>query len=138
MNSNLTHHGILGMKWGVRRSKSQLSRISGKASKKNWSEDAKTAKDINTKKTSQMSNAELRKLNERRQLENQHKQLNQNKFKKGVAFVATATAVMGTAINFYNSSNTVVKAGKSVGTKITERVGNQVTKEITKGFAKGL
>lgn len=137
-NSQLTHYGILGMKWGVRRSKAQLARISGKASRKNWSEDAKTTRELSTKKSSQMSNAELRKLNERKQLENQYKQLNQNKFKKGVAFVASATAIMGTASNFYNASNALVKTGKSVGTKITDRVGQQITKEITKGFKKGL
>lgn len=32
MNNELTHYGILGMKWGVRRSEAQLRRARGKSS----------------------------------------------------------------------------------------------------------
>ena len=131
-NNELKHYGILGMKWGVRRSEAQLARIRGKSQKGNWSDDAKTAVEIKTKSVKQMSNAELRKLNERQQLENQHKQLNPSTFKKGVAYVAGATAVMTTAVNLYNTSNNTVKIGKTVGNKLIDSVGNMVMSDLNK------
>lgn len=131
-NNELYHYGILGMKWGVRRSEAQLARIRGKSQKGNWSDDAKTAAEIKTKSVKQMSNAELKKLNERQQLENQHKQLNPSTFKKGVAYVAGATAVMATAVNLYNTSNNTVKIGKTVGNKIIDSVGNMVMSDLNK------
>lgn len=131
-NYELKHYGILGMKWGVRRSEAQLARIRGKSQKGNWSDDAKNAAEIKTKSVKQMSNAELRKLNERQQLENQHKQLNPSIFKKGVAYVAGATAVMATAVNLYNTSNNTVKIGKTVGNKIIDSVGNMVMSDLNK------
>ena len=128
VNNELTHYGILGMKWGVRRTDAQLARARGKTK----SEDFETAKALKKKKVSQLSNAELRKLNERKQLENQYSQLNQSTFKKGVAFVATATAVMGTALNFYNTANNTVKVGKTVSDKLVDRVGDMVIKDLNK------
>ena len=128
VNNELTHYGILGMKWGVRRTEAQLARGRGKSK----SEDYETAKALNKKKVNQLSNAELRKLNERKQLENQYAQLNQSSFKKGLAFVATATAVMSTAINFYNTANKTVELGKTVSDKLVDRLGNMVMKDLNK------
>lgn len=88
VNNELTHYGILGMKWGVRRSQRQLDRISGKAKRKNWSDDATDAAKIKTKKVNQMSNAELRKLNERIRLENEYSNLTKSKPSAGRKFVA--------------------------------------------------
>lgn len=131
-NNELYHYGILGMKWGVRRSEAQLARVGRKARKGNWSEDAKNASEIKTKSVKQMSNAELRKLNERQQLENQYKQLNPSSIKKGAAYVAGATAVMTTALAFYNTSNSTVKTGKSVCNKIIDSVGDFVMSDLNK------
>lgn len=129
-NNELKHYGILGMKWGVRRSEAQLARIRGKSQKGNWSDDAKTAAEIKTKSVKQMSNAELKKLNERQQLEKQHEQLNPSTFKKGVAYVASATAVMATAVNLYNTSNNTVNIGKTVSNKILDKVGKIPIREL--------
>lgn len=131
-NNELYHYGILGMKWGVRRSEAQLDRVRGKARKGNWSDDAKTAAEIKTKSVKQMSNAELRKLNEREQLENQHKQLNPSSIKKGAAYVAGATAIMATSLTFYNTTNNTVKVGKDVSNKIIDSIGNMVMSDLNK------
>lgn len=86
-NNTLQHYGVLGMRWGVKRNQKQLSRIDKKAKKRGWSEDAKTAAEIKTKKLSQMSNAELKKLNERKRLENEYRNLNARKKIVGEKFV---------------------------------------------------
>ena len=96
MNNELYHYGVPGMKWGVRRSQNKLDRIDKRSKKNDWSEDATTAAKIKTKKVSQMTNAELRKLNDRRNLEQQNANLsrNSNKGRAAVkAFIATAGTI---------------------------------------------
>lgn len=109
-NTYIKHHGILGMKWGVRRTEAQLARARGR--KKNWSEDARTASEIRKKKVSHMSNAELKKLNERVRLEQEYSRLNPNTVQKGWKFVVGAAAITGTAVGLYNNSNQLVNIGK--------------------------
>ena len=121
MEYELSHHGIKGMKWGVRRFQNKDGSLTSAGKKRNktegWSDDAKTAHDIKSKSVKQMSNAELKKLNERTRLEQEYSRLNPSAVKKGWGYVAGAAGVMGTAIAIYNNSNTVVKAGKSVISK---------------------
>ena len=72
----LEHHGILGMKWGVRRDK-----LLAKKAKKNRDElDDKSEKFKTSKKKSvdKLSNDELKKEVERRELENRLKQAKNN------------------------------------------------------------
>lgn len=109
-NAYLQHHGILGMKWGVRRTEAQLARARGR--KKNWSEDARTASEIRKKSVNKMSNAELKKVNERIRLEQEYSRLNPNTIQKGWKFVAGAAAIAGTAVGLYNNSNQLVNIGK--------------------------
>ena len=133
-NSELYHYGVLGMKWGVRKSDRQLSSVRKKASKRGWSEDAKTAREIRTKNVNQMSNAELRKPNERTQLERNYKQLHPSTVSRGFSAVAKAGAVMGTALAIYNNANQISKIGKSVGGKIIDTVGDMVIKDINRSI----
>ena len=65
-----------------------------------------------------MSNAELKKLNERARLEQEYSRLNPRAVSKGWKYVGTAAATLGTIAGLYNNSNTIIKAGK----KIVERV----------------
>ena len=109
-NSYLQHHGIKGMKWGVRRTEAQLARARGR--KKNWSEDARTAHDIKKKSVNKMSNSELKKVNERVRLEQEYSRLNPNTVQKGWKFVVGTAAVAGTAVGLYNNSNQLVNIGK--------------------------
>lgn len=109
-NSYLYHHGIKGMRWGVRRSEAQLARVRGR--KKNWSEDARTAHDIKKKSVNKMSNAELKKINERTRLEQEYSRLNPSTVQKGWKFVAATAGVMGTTMALYNNSTQLINIGK--------------------------
>lgn len=182
MDNELYHHGVKGMKWGVRRyqkkdgsytlaganrrakeagrkaaseslTKSKASPDSNKlgsgrkalnaASKakrsaikssiqsdrahnkqiradknankrSDWSDDAKTTHDIKKKNINQMSNAELKKLNERTRLEQEYSRLNPNAVSRGWKYVAATAAVLGTVVGIYNNSNVLIKAGKKI------------------------
>lgn len=129
MSNELYHYGVLGMKWGVRRDR---SRSGGSRRKRSMSDDARETSAIRKKKVSQMSNAELKKLNERSRLEQEYSRLNPSAVKKGWKFVAGAAGIMGTALAVYNNSNQVVKLGKSAGNKIVDVVGNQLLKELNR------
>jgi hypothetical protein len=67
VSNELMHYGILGMKWGRRKATRQTS------------DDYRSVKKIRKKHYSEMSNAELRKANERLQLEANYKNLTKKK-----------------------------------------------------------
>ena len=76
----LEHFGIPGMHWGRRKGKAS-------AHVETPSEDHKTKMAIKSKKISEMSNAELKVVNERLQLEKKYKELSTEDLSKGQKFV---------------------------------------------------
>ena len=77
MNSSvLTHHGILGQKWGVRRTPAQLGRNKSSSGKKTASDDSHDdyKKAHSGKSVKTMSDAELRSKLNRLQMERQYSQ----------------------------------------------------------------
>ena len=97
-NNELYHYGILGMRWGVRRTPAQLGRsITGKktaSSKSNNKNASSTSKQSNKKSVKDMTDDELRTRINRLQLEKnaidlerQMTSLSPQKVAKGRAFV---------------------------------------------------
>ena len=101
-NSNvLMHWGIKGMKWGVRRYQNKDGSLTP-AGKKRYSQSSTPSEDYvraHTKKPiSQMSDQELRTVNNRLQMENQYRQLtaSPSNMQKAMKKVAAVTAALGT------------------------------------------
>lgn len=110
MTNELYHYGVLGMKWGVRKDRSSGS--SRKRGKGSWSDDAREARAIKKKKVKQMSNAELKKLNERTRLEQEYSRLNPNVISKGWKMVVATAGIMGTLAGMYDNKNKLINVGK--------------------------
>lgn len=112
----LEHHGIIGMKWGVRRyqNKDGSRTAAGKKREKSNRADEPTHEDYNkahnSKSVKSMSDAELRNRLNRLQMEKQYKQLSNADVNRGKEYVskslkiatgvATATT---TALTIYNN-----------------------------------
>lgn len=82
--SELMHYGILGMKWGVRRNRKELERA---RKARRASDDSKKAEKSKAKDISELSNEELRELNNRMQLERQYRDLKKSEMDPGKKFV---------------------------------------------------
>lgn len=80
LNSQLSHFGIKGMKWGTRRASTLKTQVKS-------STDHKNAERLKTKNIKSLSNSELRDLNNRLQLERQYKELNKTQTNRGKKIV---------------------------------------------------
>lgn len=105
----LAHYGIKGMRWG-KRSRSAESSSSSSKEAPSTSSDHEKASELKTKKISSMSNAELKALNNRMQLEKTYSELMstpnaQVSTSKGMKYVKDAVAVAGTVRQVYDLYN---------------------------------
>ena len=73
----LEHHGVKGMKWGVRKS----------GTRKTSSDYKKTAK-LRNRHPAELSNKQLKSINERINLEQNYRRLNPSKIKTGIVAVS--------------------------------------------------
>lgn len=112
--NELIHYGVKGMRWGFRTRDNGTVVRSGKSVK--GSEDHETAKALKTKKVSSMSNAELRTLNERMQLEQTYSQLTQKTAttSKGKDYVDRGLKTTKTILDVYNTVNSVVTTASKI------------------------
>lgn len=124
MKSNtLIHYGVLGMKWGVRRTPAQLAKARGSASTKKSSSSEKktTGKTESTKpkkKISEMNDDELKSEIGRLQLEKTYRDLMKSK---------------------YPPQKTAVDRGKEIATDIlTNSVKNIGTQAVTYVMGRGI
>lgn len=113
--NQLYHHGILGQKWGIRRfqNKDGTRTPAGKRReqerrKYDPSEDHKQSRSDRSKATAGLSNAELRRLNERLQLEKTYRDLTADEIRRGESF--------GKSILKEIAKQSLTEAGKELAT----------------------
>lgn len=123
MDNELTHYGILGMKWGIRRFQNKDGSLTprGKSRKKSGGNSAPEHEDYtkahSKKSVKSMSDAELRARLNRLQMEKNYQSLaGDGNVSKGKSVVdnilkipATALAVSGTALTLYSNANKIKK-----------------------------
>lgn len=119
MENELYHYGVLGMKWGVRRSYSTSGGYKKRSKKSKPIIDPSYKKAHTKKKLKYMSDDELREVNKRLNLEKNYRDLTRTK-KKGKAVVDAFVGTAGTIAAVMGAYGTY----KKYGGKLLNKIGN--------------
>lgn len=95
------HHGVPGMRWGVRKKRSVGGGDSVKTSHGKGSEDHQRMQELKKKRVKDLTNEELKALTKRQQLVKTYKELNPSDIKRGEAIVKALTGIANTANTAY-------------------------------------
>lgn len=118
----LMHHGIKGMKWGVRKKQTSVKKRTTRRKKRqdSYSRDYLDSKPLRSKSYKQLSTSEMKALNKRLEAESQYRRLNPKGFDKGMAIAKKAITIGGTAAGIYALSK---NPWVPVGEDLVKRVG---------------
>lgn len=94
----LKHHGVLGMKWGIRKNRSRTASA-------DYARTRKLRDRVKKHGKSNLSNNELASVNKRIELEKKYSKLNPNTVQMGYNYIVGALAVGGTITGIYNFVN---------------------------------
>jgi len=132
----LAHYGILGMKWGVRRERGPDGRVSGGLTKRQrakkekkataqLSEDHEKSRRAIKKGVRALSDAELKDLIKRLEMEKKYNDLNPQGIQKGHAVAKTFLAGATTITSIYAISKTPLAqdVAKAVGAVVQKKAG---------------
>lgn len=114
-NNELYHYGVLGMKWGVRRTKTQLGRGRSQKKKRPSEQEHEDYRKVHDRKSvKSMSDAELRSRLNRLNMEKQYKQLSSGDVNRGKKFASrvmktatVAATVTTTGLTLYNNASKI-------------------------------
>ena len=117
----LYHHGILGQRWGVRRTPEQLGHRTGSKSGKSRSDTADEAKRTDMRSASKnrrnLSTEEIQRRIERIKLERQLKDLTDEELNPGRKFVADVMSQSGKKVITTIATGALLYGAKAAVTK---------------------
>lgn len=141
-NNELYHHGVKGMKWGVRRKRQSKSSKNNKFKKKTEEVHDDYKRAHSNKSVKSMSDNELRSRINRLQMEQNYSKLKGQKVSKGKKIfdkmnktLTTAAAITGTGLTLYNNASRIKKVLEENGV-FSNTVENAKKKAVKKTMKK--
>lgn len=113
----LTHYGILGMKWGVRRTPAQLARARGKTKESSVDSKVKESRKADSKNRRTLSDTELKQKIERLKMEKQFKDLTDEDVSPGKKMASDILKSAGTKVLSAAAAGAAAYAVKAAMTK---------------------
>ena len=115
MSDYISHFGVKGMKWGIRRYQNKDGSLTPEGRKRyGRSEDSEKVRELRKKPVSAMSNQELETVIRRMNLERQYRDLKSSEINSGKKKAKEVLDYANTASQFYNLYNSPMgKATKS-------------------------
>ena len=115
MSDYISHFGVKGMKWGIRRYQNRDGSLTPEGRKRyGRSEDSEKVRELRKKPVSAMSNQELETVIRRMNLERQYRDLKTSEINSGKKKAKEVLDYANTASQFYNLYNSPMgKATKS-------------------------